>query len=269
MLTLGNADAPAGKIFREGNHRHVTHTLIDCKHTLPFCHVQDKDQNKEEKLLSPAVISSKSGPVVVHALALAVFHRWVTCSLPAISKYHFSSKVTYCTFPCTLILVNSPHEICSSSSRVRFEDFSTSIILYILSHMSNPYHRTKAMFAVLGLPSCGNGTRGIPERSPQLHLALLQPPKRALCTPSARGLTKELSSQNCQFTVASTQRVHLPNWSKCILTLHWYCKSLPFFYFLTFEKADCSIFTLSVGWSVGWSTSPLIFSIYKGIKALY
>ena len=34
-----------------------------------------------------------------------------------------------------------------------------------------------------------------------------------------------------------------------------YCKSLPFFYFLTFEKADCSIFTLSVG----WSTSPLIF----------
>ena len=51
MLTLGNADAPAGKISRVGNHRHVTHTLIDCKHTLPFCHVQDKDQNKEEKLL--------------------------------------------------------------------------------------------------------------------------------------------------------------------------------------------------------------------------
>ena len=25
-----------------------------------------------------------------------------------------------------------------------------------------------------------------------------------------------------------------------------------FFYFLTFEKADCSIFTLLVGWSVGW-----------------
>ena len=29
-----------------------------------------------------------------------------------------------------------------------------------------------------------------------------------------------------------------------------YCKSLPFFYFLTFEKADCSIFALSVGWLV-------------------
>ena len=205
MLTLGNADAPAGKISREGNHRHVTH-------------MGKKDQNKEGKVPLSYPLS-----LVVHALALAVFHLWVTCSLPAISKYHFSSKVTYCTFPCTLILVNSLHEICSSSSRVRFEDFSTSIILYILSHMSNPYHRTKAMFAVLGLPSCGNGTRGIPERSPQLHLALLQPPKRALCTPSARGLTKELCSQNCQFTVASG--VHLPNWSKCP-TLHWYSHSL-------------------------------------------
>ena len=29
------------------------------------------------------------------------------------------------------------------------------------------------------------------------------------------------------------------------------CKSLPFFYFLTFEKADCSIFALLVGWLVG------------------
>ena len=83
-----------------------------------------------------------------------------------------------------------------------------------------------------------------------------------------------------------------------------YCKSLPFFYCLNFEKADCSIFTLLVGWSVGWLvdvtinffnmqfsafflfsnfrkgrllyihpvgrlTSPLIFSIYTGIKALY
>ena len=41
--------------------------------------------------------------------------------------------------------------------------------------------------------------------------------------------------------------------------------SSPFFYFLTFEKADCSIFTLLVGWlvgrSVGRSTSPLIFFI--------
>ena len=46
------------------------------------------------------------------------------------------------------------------------------------------------------------------------------------------------------------------------------CKSLPFFYFLTFKKADCSIFALlvgrSVGWLVGWSTSPLIFlNIYR------
>ena len=47
-----------------------------------------------------------------------------------------------------------------------------------------------------------------------------------------------------------------------------YNKYLIFFDFLTFEKADCSIFTLSVGWSVGWLTSPLIFSIYRGIKAL-
>ena len=41
-----------------------------------------------------------------------------------------------------------------------------------------------------------------------------------------------------------------------------YCKSLPFFYFLTFEKADCSIFTLlvgrSVGWFVGWSVDVTI-----------
>ena len=42
------------------------------------------------------------------------------------------------------------------------------------------------------------------------------------------------------------------------------CKSLPFFYFLTFEKADCSIFALLVGWLVGRSTSPLIlFNIYR------
>ena len=37
MLTLGNADAPAGKISREGNHRHVTH-------------MGKKDQNKEGKV---------------------------------------------------------------------------------------------------------------------------------------------------------------------------------------------------------------------------
>ena len=43
------------------------------------------------------------------------------------------------------------------------------------------------------------------------------------------------------------------------------CKSLPFFYFLTFEKADCPIFTLSIG----RSTSPLNLTIYRGIKALY
>ena len=182
-----------------------------------------KSKTKSKKKNSHSHVTQskvQSSPMVVHAVV--VFHPWVTCSLPVISKCHFSSSVTYCTFPCTLKLVNSLHVICSSSNRVRFEDFSRSLILYILSYMSNPHHKTKAMFAVLGLPSCGNGTRGIPERSPQLHLALLQPPKRALCTPSARGLTKELSSQNCQFTVAS--RVHLPNWSKCP-TLHWYSHS--------------------------------------------
>ena len=43
------------------------------------------------------------------------------------------------------------------------------------------------------------------------------------------------------------------------------CNSLPFFYFLTFKKADCSIFTLSVGWSVGRSVDVTInfFNIYR------
>ena len=43
------------------------------------------------------------------------------------------------------------------------------------------------------------------------------------------------------------------------------CKSLPFFYFLTFEKADCSIFALLVGRSVGWSVDVTInfFNIYR------
>ena len=51
-----------------------------------------------------------------------------------------------------------------------------------------------------------------------------------------------------------------------------FCKSLPFFYFLTFEKGRLP-YIHPVGWlvgrSVGRSTSPLIFSIYRGIKALY
>ena len=52
------------------------------------------------------------------------------------------------------------------------------------------------------------------------------------------------------------------------------CKSLPFFYFLTFEKADCSIFALLVGrlvgWSVGWSVDVTInsFNIYRHKSAL-
>ena len=41
-----------------------------------------------------------------------------------------------------------------------------------------------------------------------------------------------------------------------------------FFYFLTFEKGRMP-YIHPVGWSVGRSTSPLIFSIYRGIKALY
>ena len=37
-----------------------------------------------------------------------------------------------------------------------------------------------------------------------------------------------------------------------------------FFYFLTFEKADCSTFALLVGQSVGWLTSPLFFfNVYR------
>ena len=104
-----------------------THRLQAHSAILPCTRQRPKQRGK-----APAVISSKSGPVVVHALALAVFHRWVTCSLPAISKYHFSSKVTYCTFPCTLILVNSLHVISSSSNRVRSEDFSRRLTLYTL-----------------------------------------------------------------------------------------------------------------------------------------
>ena len=48
-----------------------------------------------------------------------------------------------------------------------------------------------------------------------------------------------------------------------------FCKSLPFFYFLTFEKADCSIFVLLVVWLVGrlvgWSVDVTInsFNIYR------
>ena len=35
------------------------------------------------------------------------------------------------------------------------------------------------------------------------------------------------------------------------------CNSLPFFYFLTFEKADdCTIFAQLVAWLVGWLVSP-------------
>ena len=48
-------------------------------------------------------------------------------------------------------------------------------------------------------------------------------------------------SPNLGFNEAIFSKLHIYN-----------CKSLPFFYFLTFEKADCSIFTLlSVGWLVG------------------
>ena len=62
-------------------------------------------------------------------------------------------------------------------------------------------------------------------------------------------------------------------WSKCMnlkqpeLSTHEKenCKSLPFFYFITFEKADCSIFALlvgrlvgrSVGWRRRWMCSTL------------
>ena len=35
------------------------------------------------------------------------------------------------------------------------------------------------------------------------------------------------------------------------------CKSLPFFCFLAFKKADCTTFALSVGWSVGRLASSL------------
>ena len=43
------------------------------------------------------------------------------------------------------------------------------------------------------------------------------------------------------------------------------CKSLFFFYFLTFEKADSTIFALLVGWSVDWLVGVTInlFNIYR------
>ena len=57
-----------------------------------------------------------------------------------------------------------------------------------------------------------------------------------------------------------------------IIAVQWvplYCKSLPFFYFLTFKKADCSIFALLVGWLVGRSVGRSVditinsFNIYR------
>ena len=63
------------------------------------------------------------------------------------------------------------------------------------------------------------------------------------------------------FQRSSLQRVLMsketldPHNMQLVITVKLNCKSLPFFYFLTFEKADCSIFVLSVG----RSTSPLIF----------
>ena len=58
-------------------------------------------------------------------------------------------------------------------------------------------------------------------------------------------------------------------WKKWIFVLNsgFSCKSLPFFYFLIFEKGRLPYIHLvgrSVGWSVGWLTSPLIFfNIYR------
>ena len=34
------------------------------------------------------------------------------------------------------------------------------------------------------------------------------------------------------------------------------------FYFSNFEKADCTKFAVMVGWSLGWSVSPLIFLLF-------
>ena len=44
------------------------------------------------------------------------------------------------------------------------------------------------------------------------------------------------------------------------------CKSLPFFYFLTFEKGRLP-YIHPVGWSVAVTLN--FFNIYTGIKALY
>ena len=70
--------------------------------------------------------------------------------------------------------------------------------------------------------------------------------------------------------IANAVAKHLLFWGSVIFKLRVSnCKSLPFFYFLTFEKADCSIFALLVGWlvgrSVGWSVDVTInsFNIYR------
>ena len=86
--------------------------------------------------------------------------------------------------------------------------------------------------------------------------------------------------EDSNVSLRMVQRVQT-NWSHCtqFYCVIWpipYCKSLPFFYFLTFEKGR-SLYIhpvgRSVGWLVSWSvgrlTSPLIFSMNRGIKALF
>ena len=53
-----------------------------------------------------------------------IFFTHIYFCLPAISKLHFLSKVTYCNFPCSLILANSLHVICSNQTGLHLRIFN-------------------------------------------------------------------------------------------------------------------------------------------------
>ena len=75
-------------------------------------------------------------------------------------------------------------------------------------------------------------------------------------TPSSTLASSKISTQSRfliqDIRICHARRLHPPPFHSAPNKTLTYCKSLPFFYFLAFKKADCSIFTLSVGRLVGW-----------------